>query len=62
MAKAKVLNDPVVLRQKGPEHEPNLQRWVDCDAPQFKRYKKVGEQSFQSGDRFIQGLFNVNDL
>ncbi len=61
-AKAKIPNDPRVLRQKGPEHKPGLQRWVDCNAPQFERCNKVGEPSFQSDDGFVRGLFNVDEF
>jgi hypothetical protein len=60
--KAKSLNHSVVLGQKGPEHEPDLQHWVDYDAPQFERCKKAWEPSSQSDNGFVQGLFDVNEV
>ncbi len=62
MAEAEILDYPVVVREEGSQHESNLERRVDSDAPHFEGGKEAGESSLEGDDGFVLGLLYVDEI
>jgi hypothetical protein len=61
-AETKLLYYRVIFGEKSAKHEADLERGVDANAPHFESTECFREASFQSNDRFLFSLLDINEI
>jgi hypothetical protein len=59
-AKAKLLNNRMVLLQKGVEHESHLKRQINRNTPQLEGGESLGETGLERNAGLRVFLFDIN--